>query len=55
MEQEVLTTQVRVSTIPMDGDPEAIKEPNVFLRGQKVLSVEKVAVVDHGRHSCSLR
>lgn len=46
--------QVRVFTIPMDGDPEAIEELNAFLRGQKVLSVEKVAVVDHGRHYWSL-
>ncbi len=34
--------QVRVFTIPMDGDPDAIEELNAFLRGQKVLSVEKV-------------
>jgi len=40
--------QVRVFTIPMDGDPDAIEDLNVFLRGQHVLSVEKVAVVDHG-------
>ena len=46
--------QIRVFTIPMDGDDEAIEELNRFLRGQKVLCVEKVAVVDHGRHYWSV-
>jgi len=46
--------QVRVFSIPMDGDLDAVEELNVFLRSQKVLSVEKVAVVDHGRHYWSL-
>jgi len=46
--------QVRVFAIPMDGDAEAMDEVNAFLRSQKVLSVEKVAVADHGRHYWSL-
>jgi ribonuclease D len=47
--------QVRVFTIPMDGEGnDAVDELNVFLRSQKVLSVEKVAVVDRGRHFWSL-
>lgn len=47
--------QVRVFTIPMDGEgSDAVDELDVFLRSQKVLSVEKVAVIDHGRHFWSL-
>lgn len=46
--------QMRVFAIPMDGDDEATEELNRFLRGQKVLSVEKVAVVDKGRHYWSV-
>jgi hypothetical protein len=38
--------QIRVFAIPMDGDPEATAELNIFLRSQKVLCVEKSAVVD---------
>jgi len=41
--------QMRVFAIPMDGDDEATEELNRFLRGQKVLSVEKVAVVNRSR------
>ncbi|MCU0866123.1 MAG: hypothetical protein MUC36_20255 [Planctomycetes bacterium] len=40
--------------ILMDGDDEATEELNRFLRGQKVLSVEKVGVVDQGRHYRSI-
>lgn len=46
--------QIRVFAVPMDGDPEAIEERNRFLRGNRVLSVEKVAVIDHGRHYWSV-
>ena len=46
--------QSRVFAIPMDGEPGALEELSVFLRSQKVLSVEKVAVVDHGRHYWSM-
>ena len=46
--------QVRAFAIPMDGAPQAIGELNAFPRGQKVLRVEKVAFVDHGRHDWSL-
>ena len=46
--------QMRVFAIPMDGDDEATEELNRFLRGQKVLSVEKVGVVDQGRHYWSI-
>lgn len=46
--------QIRVFSIPMDGELQALEEMNDFLRSQKVLSVEKVAVVDHGRHDGSL-
>jgi len=42
--------QVRVFAIPMEGEPDALEELNVFLRSHRVLSVEKAAVVDHGRH-----
>lgn len=38
----------------MDGDSVATDELNVFLRTQKVLSVDKVAVVDQGRHYWSV-
>lgn len=46
--------QIRVFSIPMDGELQALEEMNDFLRSQKVLSVEKVAVVDHGRHYWSI-
>ena len=36
----------RVLAIPMDGDDEATEELSRFLCGKKVVSVEKVAVVD---------
>jgi hypothetical protein len=41
--------QVQVFAIPMDGDAEALEALNRFLRSQKVLSLDKVAVVDGGR------
>lgn len=46
--------QMRVFAIPLDGDDEATEELNRFLRGQRVLSVEKVAVIDKGRHYWSV-
>jgi hypothetical protein len=47
--------QIRVFAIPMDGEgTDAVDEVNVFLRSQRVLSVDKVAVVEHGRHCWSL-
>ncbi len=35
----------------MDGDGGALEELNLFLRTHRVLSVDKVAVMDQGRHS----
>ncbi len=46
--------QIQVHSIPMEGDSIAAEELNLFLRSQKVLSVEKVAVTDQGRHFWSI-
>ena len=46
--------QMRIFAIPMEGDDDAVEECNHFLRAHKVLSVEKVAVVDKGRHYWSV-
>ncbi len=46
--------QVRVFSIPMEGDDDAQEDCNRFLRAHKVLSIEKVAVVAQGRQFWSL-
>jgi superfamily II DNA helicase RecQ len=46
--------QMRIFAIPMDGDDEAMEECNHFLRANKVLSVEKVPVVERGRNYWSV-
>jgi superfamily II DNA helicase RecQ len=46
--------QIRIFALPMEGDELATEECNKFLRGQRVLSVQKTAVVDGGRHYWSV-
>lgn len=46
--------QIRICALPMEGDELATEECNKFLRGQRVLSVQKTAVVDGGRHYWSV-
>jgi hypothetical protein len=46
--------QVRVFSIPMEGDEDAQEDLNRFLRGHKVLSIDKVAVVAQGRQFWSI-
>ncbi len=46
--------QIQVFSIAMDGDGNSMEELNVFLRTHRVLSVDKVAVMDQGRHYWSV-
>ncbi|MCA3010226.1 MAG: HRDC domain-containing protein [Phycisphaerales bacterium] len=46
--------QIRIFALPMDGDEQAAEECNKFLRGQRVLSVQKTPVVEGGRHFWSV-
>jgi hypothetical protein len=46
--------QIQVLSIPVDGDGNSMEELNVFLRTHRVLSVDKVAVMDQGRRYWSV-
>jgi hypothetical protein len=46
--------QLQVFAIPMEGDGDAIEEPNRSPRADPILSLAKVGVVDPGRHDGSI-